>query len=346
MMEKDELELMDGRTIVGYPRDKVEQRNMEFFQLVNADKHCNTGSKTSAIIKEERQKAQGRLQKLFLANAFKLLECRERILGDSRMFLTQVPVESGLAYVGSDGFADPTLGVYIEWWVNCPYSSVVDKDGCKWLIYRLAGSPLSERNKCGLVDRDGNVKDMELLTFRRAWESFISINRRYKEGKQKYYGFSLLQTMAILEKEGKAVVNDKDDFLFSQERKVQSLTTECDRLKQANAELTTKYHHTMMRLKAPALKAYLQELDQVEKKLFDILNYSNDELRQMRECNGNTAEYQQKRSRIRKEKIAAMRERNRFMHGTLFDILEGEPIGLHEVERFFGGENGESKETE
>ncbi len=341
MMEKDELELMDGRTILAYPKDKVEQRDWEFFQLADADHHIHIGGKTAAIIKEERNKAQERLQKLFLDNAFKLLEHHERILGDSRMFLAPVPIESGFAYVGSNGFANPTLGVYLEWWLNCPSSSVEDKDGGKWFIYKLAGSPLTGRNKCGLVDKNGNIRNMDLQTFRPAWESFGNINRRYKEAKEKYFGFSLLQTMALLEKEGKAVVNGTDDFLFAQERNLQSLTTECDRLQQANADLTTKFHHTLMRLKAPELKVYLEELKQIEEKLTAIMDYSNGDLRLMRESDGNTSDHQKERSRVRREKIAAIRERNRFMHDTLSDMLEGEPIDLHEVERFFGCEDGE-----
>ncbi len=314
MMEKNELDLMDGRTIVGYPKDKMEQRNWEFFLLADADNHIQIGGKTAAIIKEERQKIQERLQKLFLDNAFNLLDCHERILGDSRIFLTQVPIESGLAYVGSRGFANPTLGVYLEWWLNCPYSSIEDKDGHKWLIYKLAGSPQTGRNKCGLVDQNGTIKHMDLQTFRPAWESFVAINRRYKKAKETCYGFSLLQTMALLEKEDKAVINDADDFLFTQERKLQSLTTECDRLRQVNTELTVKFHHTLMRLKAPELKAYMEELKQMETKLTAIVDYSNGDLRLMRERNGNTSEYQKERSRVRKEKIAAIRERNRFMH--------------------------------
>ncbi len=287
-MEKDELKLMDGRTIIGYPKDKVEQRNWEFYQLIDADNHINAGGKTSAIIKEERQKTQERLQKLFLDNAFKLLEYHERILGDSCMFLTPILIESRLAYMGGRGFANPTLGVYLEWWLNCPYSSIEDKDGHKWLIYKMAGSPLTGRNKCGLVDRNGNIKQMDLQTFRPAWESFVAINRRYKEAKEKYYGFSLLQTMALLGKEDKAVINDTDDFLFTQERKLQSLTTECNRLRQVNTELTVKFHHTLMRLKAPELKAYMEELKQMETKLTTIMDYSNDDLGLMHEREGNS----------------------------------------------------------
>ena len=85
----------------------------------------------------------------------------------------------------------------------------------------------------------------------------------------------------------------------------------------------------------------MDELKQMETKISAIMDYSNCGLRQMRERNGNTPEYQKERSRVRREKIAAIRERNKFMHDTLSDILEGEPIDLHEVERFLCRENGE-----
>ncbi len=344
-MEKDELELMDGRTIVGYPKEKMDQRNVEFFSLCDADNRINLSGRTSSIIKEEKQKMKERQQRLFLDNAFMLIDAHEHILGDSRMFLTKVPIDSGLAYVGSEGLSNPTLGVYLEWWLNCPDSSVEDADGHKWLIFKLAGSALTWRNKCGLVDRNGNVKYMDLQTFRPVCEAFISINRRYKEAKAKYYAFSLLQTMSLLGKEGKATIQDADDFLFTQERKLQSMTTECNRLRKANEELTAKFHHAFMRLKAPELKRFLQELRENETKLADILGNANDTLRLIRERDSKTSDYQKERSRVRREKLAAIKEHNRLIPETLFDILEGEPIELHEVERFFGSSENEDKSS-
>ena len=80
---------------------------------------------------------------------------------------------------------------------------------------------------------------------------------------------------------------------------------------------------------------------QIGGKTAAIMDYSNGELRMMQERDGNTTDYQKERSRVRKEKIAAIRERNRFIHDTLSDILEGEPIDLSEVEKFFSRENGE-----
>ena len=66
---------------------------------------------------EEEEKEE--LKKLFIENAFLFLENRERILCDSRMFLSPVPIQSGLAYSGTSGFHRPTLGIYLEWWQRC-----------------------------------------------------------------------------------------------------------------------------------------------------------------------------------------------------------------------------------
>ena len=38
---------------------------------------------------------------------------------DSLMFLAPVAAENVLAYTGTSGFRNPTLGVYLEWWVHC-----------------------------------------------------------------------------------------------------------------------------------------------------------------------------------------------------------------------------------
>ena len=345
MMTNNGIELLNGRGIVGYPKDKVMERELDFLTFNDARNHNCMGGERAAYIKEQKHREQGQLQRLFLDNAFMLLDAHKRILGDSRMFLTPVPIESGLAYVGSEGFRNPTLGVYIEWWLNCPSSAVEDKDGHKWMIYKLAGSPLSERNRCGLVDRKGNTKNMELRIFRKAWESFITINCRYTNAKEQYYGFSLLQTMVLLEKDSQAVIKEKDDILFSEERKLRALADKCSELQHANDELTNKFHQTFLRLKAPELQTYMKELKQKEKRLKDINEDVNVNLPAMRSQQGNTLEYQKERSRMRKEKLAAIREYNQLVHRTLFDILEGEPISFDGVERFFREDADRSKKT-
>ena len=58
-------------------------------------------------------------KKLFFWEAFFLYEHKEQILADSRMSLTPLPFENNLAYTGTSGLRNATLGVYLEWWDEC-----------------------------------------------------------------------------------------------------------------------------------------------------------------------------------------------------------------------------------
>lgn len=129
---------------------------------------------------KERQK------KLFTDNAFYLLAHSERIMRDSRMFLAPVAVQNGLAYTGTSGFNAPTVGIYLEWWATCPEALRTDKEGCRSLVFHLAGSPLSGANRCAEVYEDGRVKSVSVSLFASHWQSFTAINTRYDEAKHIY----------------------------------------------------------------------------------------------------------------------------------------------------------------
>ena len=152
-------------------------------------------------IDEEEKKS---LYKLFTDNAFYLLAHRDRILSDSRMFLCQIAVKSGLMYSGSSGFQNPTLGVYFEWWRECPNAMITDKDGTRSLIFYLAGSPLSGANWSKRVDESGDIHNVRpSYPFISQWRSFIGINTRYTSAKQRYQAYSLEEVLEILHTEDK-----------------------------------------------------------------------------------------------------------------------------------------------
>lgn len=44
------------------------------------------------------------------------------------MFLTPLPFKNNLAYTGTSGLKDATLGVYLEWWDECD-RAIIKKDG-------------------------------------------------------------------------------------------------------------------------------------------------------------------------------------------------------------------------
>lgn len=118
------------------------------------------------------------LQQLFTDNAFYLLGHRERIMQDSRMFLAPVEVQSGLAYSGTSGFRCPTIGVYLEWWATCAQAMHTDENGCRSLVYRLSGPPLSGSNKSALYSKTGRQK---LSGFRHSFRIGVRLLRSTRD---------------------------------------------------------------------------------------------------------------------------------------------------------------------
>ena len=148
------------------------------------------------------EEEERRLCKLFIDNAFYFLAHRHRILSDSRMFLCPIAVKSGLMYSGNSGFQNPTLGIYLEWWRECPDAMITDKDGTRSLVYQLAGSPLSGTNWSKRVDENGKIhKAGTCCPFINQWQPFIGINSRYTDAKRRYQAFSLEEVLDVLHAE-------------------------------------------------------------------------------------------------------------------------------------------------
>ena len=138
-------------------------------------------------------------EELFYKEAFFLYEHREQILADSRMFLTPLPFKNNLAYTGTSGLNNATLGVYLEWWEECE-RAVIRKDGeIHSLTFYVAGSPLSGNNRCSAVTRKGTTEQICFPSpFTEIWSSFMRINQRYTEAKQIYLAYTLEETIEKL----------------------------------------------------------------------------------------------------------------------------------------------------
>lgn len=162
------LELSDGRTIVCYP-------------------------KTDSL---------GGIRNLFINNAHFLWAHKDRILSDSRMYLCPLgDMGHNLSITGSSGFENPTLGVYIEWWLSVPGTMLISAEGKQSLVYMIAGSPLSGQNHCSAVAEDGSSHTVSLSPFGDYWRPFIAINRRHAEAKSQYQSYSLPEVLDILRRE-------------------------------------------------------------------------------------------------------------------------------------------------
>ena len=149
--------------------------------------------------KETRGASPEPWRELFFKEAFFLYEHRDAIYADSRVFFTPLPFGNNLAYTGTSGLRDATLGVYLEWWDSCE-RAVLKKDGEIFaLTYFIAGSPLSGNNRCNVVNRKGETKTISFSSpFSEIWSSFMKINQKYDEAKQNCEAYTLEETISKL----------------------------------------------------------------------------------------------------------------------------------------------------
>ena len=195
---KHYMELTDGICIEAFPKAEqpeiIEKENLafdttgEFLQVGGGRKR----RKKIATCTDEAQ------LKLFLQNAHRLIAESDKIMADSRMFLTPLPIRNGLAYTGTSGMHNPTLGVYIEWWRNYECAWTKDKYSERQPIYYIAGSPLSGSNSCAYVGDDDDGHSVSVYSFSNVWRSFMGVNAHYTEAKQLYEAYSLEEVIKIL----------------------------------------------------------------------------------------------------------------------------------------------------
>lgn len=200
--DNGKLILLDGREIELYPKEGKSKKVVSGeFSLDTTGTYLSVGTKPK-IKKEGFNKNMDmryNLQ-LFFENAWFFLEHAETILNDSRMYLAPVKVPNGLAYVGTSGFKHPTLGVYLEWWLNFKNAAI---DGNGNPIWYISGSPLSGRNCCKAATIEGkSVKIYQKGSFSSIWGSFCKVNNRYNEVKLNYEAYSLEEVLIRLRGEG------------------------------------------------------------------------------------------------------------------------------------------------
>ena len=253
MNQNHHITLLNGRELLCYPKAEPStpiDNRMKFDttgQRLTVGRRKPVVKPTPPEVEQQRQQAV----KFFTDHAFFFLDHREKILNDSRMFLAPVPVQSGMAYIDSSGFNHPTLGVYIEWWMSCIPAIIGRYRKDTWLVYRIAGSPLSGRNCCGIVNTHGECRSEQLPSpFSAIWHSFVDVNTRYDEAKERYEACSLEEVVKLLE------VNDQGDSLLQREllllqHENQVLRQEIQDTHEASAKAVEEIRSTL-------LKAYLE----------------------------------------------------------------------------------------
>ena len=115
-------------------------------------------------------------EKEFAQRIPELLKDAERTLSNPALAYEIVPVSNGTAQTGT--YSNPTVGGYIDWWLNHPEFSR-DKNGR--YIWKISGSILSGAHACQAVDKTGMLHAAELNRhFNDTYRSFVESQRKYR----------------------------------------------------------------------------------------------------------------------------------------------------------------------
>ncbi|MBO7331029.1 MAG: hypothetical protein J6U52_04470 [Alistipes sp.] len=194
------IELIDGIRIEAFPKaEQPETIKEDKLTLDTTGEYLHVGSRKRIPKRTTKRDtiAQQRGE-LLCRNLHRLIAESDTILSNSRMFLAPVPIQNGLAYFGTSGFQNPTLGVYIEWWRHHKCSWIIDEFGEKQPLIYIAGSPLSGANKCAYVGAEGNSYGVSVTKFAPFWQSFVNVNTRYTEATQRYEAYTIEEVIERL----------------------------------------------------------------------------------------------------------------------------------------------------
>ena len=194
------IELIDGTRIEAFPKAvQPETIKEDKFVLDTTGEYLQIGHRRRKPKRAtERDIIAQQRGELLCRNLHRLIAESDKILADSKMFLAPVPIQNGLAYFGTSGFQNPTLGVYIEWWKHHKCAWVIDESGEQLPLVYIAGSPLSGANKCAYVGAEGESYGVSVTNFAPVWHSFMNVNTRYTEAKQRYEAYTIEEVVEKL----------------------------------------------------------------------------------------------------------------------------------------------------
>lgn len=241
---ENSIVLLNGKELSCYPKAEATAENVDDnLELDTTGRYLVIGNRCKAKATEEEQESK---TTLFTDNAFLFYRNIHRIFSDSRMFLAPVPIQNGMAYTGTSGFHTPTLGVYLEWWLNCEVDMTKDGKGKDALTFHIAGSPLSGANHCSCVYPDGTIKGISHYPFRSVWSMFMKINKRYAEAKAKYEAYSLEEVVEILKGYNNGRESELASRLLAEEAHTNVAVRLLNQLKKTYKELQDKYHDLLV----------------------------------------------------------------------------------------------------
>ena len=361
MNENHHITLLSGHKLLCYPKVETSAPIDNRMKLDTTGQYLTIGRRKPVVkpLPPEEEEQRKLAEKFFTDHAFFFLDHRKQILNDSRMFLAPVPVENGIAYMGTSGFKCPTLGVYIEWWMSCIPAIIGRYRKDTWLVYYIAGSPLSGRNCCGIVNANGECRSRALPSpFSAVWSSFVKVNTRYDEAKERYEAYSLEEVVKLLE------TNDQGNSLL--ERELFLLRRENEVLRQKIQDTQEASAKAVEEIRSTLLKAYLEckrdtltnwyddycRKQQEGKQELEAMNRQRQQLKQqMRDRKITRILYQSQLTPLKKKifeveqtlKCMAKKELSELLPGVFNPIDDKGFVTFDEVVEFVNGENSDQK---
>lgn len=204
---------------------------------------------------------------LFLENAFFLIANRKHIMSNPKMYNTVIDANNGLAYSGNSGLKNTSLGCYLNWWTNCLQASDIDNENNKWLIARVAGSPLSGCNNCLAVSNDGKVKFIEHPHFKILWKTLMENNKMFNDTSLQQEAYTLQEVIDLLRQNSS--YDEKDTHIFFLERAYYRQKSEIEALN----ETRKRYYDKISQLKVEAKNTLLQPHMEEYTQLREMISY-------------------------------------------------------------------------
>ncbi|MDE6050302.1 MAG: hypothetical protein K2G08_01335 [Paramuribaculum sp.] len=344
-----EVTLLNGTTLECYPIANTNQSTPadDSLSLDTTGQYLQIGSKPSAAQGPEEKKAERlRKEQLFYEHAHLFLANADMILKDSMLFFTPVDVYSGLAYTGTGGFRNPTLGVYIEWWLNHK-EAAFDTRGCP--IWFISGSPLSGCHACCSVDRKGRKQRARLQgTFSAVWRSFIEVNKRYNAVKGQVDAYTIEEAIELLERK-----TDRHRLFVSHVRlEAMKYDNEIKALKHALVQAKEMMTRFSNRVSESVFKNNKEVVEKYYEKCLDLetasrlareffLETRRNLRRELRSGELDNITYQRRLFPLRKRADEAEREEYIFKSNGLKDAIgeDAELLRFYDVKRIMSNSN-------
>lgn len=246
---ENKIVLLNGNVLdcipKSYPPKKIESNDVK---LDTTGRYFSVGKrKRIEYLADEMAKRAASNKDFFLQHVFFFLHHASIIMSDSRMFLAPVDIESGLAYIGNNGFKSPTLGVYLEWWLSSRCDVMHDEEGEEALTYHIMGSPLSGCNHCSCIYADGKTKRITHSPFSPIWHGFVEVNRRYNEAKQIYESYTLQEVFEKLQNHSESELSTLKTTLVMRNYRIDTLEKEVKKLQSKLEEREERIHELYLR---------------------------------------------------------------------------------------------------